>query len=286
MTAGQTTDAGARPRAVTESVWTEMPRGLSARLQELGGLSRRFLIVRRREKLDLTLTVLMPAFWLVFFGLAMGRVIDESTLGAPSYIAFALPAVVVMTAVTHGINGSLPLLWDRETGYLHVIMSMPIARGSMLGGCIVMQVVLGTFQVLFVIVVGRLAGVSIEAGAAGVVVILVAALLLIVSLTALFASIAYALPGFNLFVSLATVATLPLVLMSNAFVPLDQMPDWMSAVAHANPLTYATSAMRSVVLDGFDAGVVGDLAVVTAFSVVATGVGLWQFRRVTKERAP
>jgi len=260
--------------------------GLAAWLQEIGGLARRSFIQRRRERLDLAITIALPGLWLVFFGLGMGRITDARLLGTNDYLTFALPAIIVMTVVSSGIAGSMPLLWDRETGYLQRLMSMPIARSSVLVSRFVLQVALGTLQMLVVITIGLAAGAQVKAGVLGIVVILASGAMLIVALTALFGALAYALSGHSTFLSFATVATFPLLLTSNAFVPLARMPDPMRPVAQINPLTYAIDAMRTSAQNGLTVRVGVSLLVVALFSSAATAIGIWQFRRVTNERAP
>ena len=58
-----------------------------------------------------------------------------------------------------------------------------------------------------------------------------------------------------------------LLVVGGAFVPLDAMPTWMNVIARLNPLTYGISAMRSLVVGGWEASVAGNLAVLAAFAV-------------------
>jgi ABC-2 type transport system permease protein len=47
------------------------------------------------------------------------------------------------------------------------------------------------------------------------------------------------------FVSLITT---PLMFASNTFFPTSMMPTWMQIIAHANPLTYLTDAIRQLTI--------------------------------------
>jgi ABC-2 type transport system permease protein len=263
------------------------PHGLDARVQELAGLVRRWLLLRRRERFDLFLTLLLPVLWLLFFGLGVGRIADRSVLGeSRRYVDFVLPAVVVMTAVSSGISGAVPLLWDKETGVLQRLMSMPIARGAVLTSRYLVQVALGVAQTLLVLGIGRALGVHVEAGFVGVLVVVVTCSLLIVALTSVFCALAYGLPGHGAFFPVATATTFPLVLTSNAFVPLSSMPDWMEPIARVNPITHAISPMRTVLGEGLAWDVLTSLAIVAGFAAVCLAAGVLVFRHVTDERAP
>jgi ABC-2 type transport system permease protein len=261
-------------RATARGQWT----------QEVMALARRWWIELLRERLNLALTVAQPAIWLVFFGAGVERAIDPEVVGTDDYVGFMLAGIVTFTIVGNGVSGAMPLLWDKETGYLDRLMSMPIARSSVIVSRFVFQVVQQSAQILLVVVVALVLGVRIAAGPLGLLVILVAAALLTMSVTAAFSALAYAVPQHGTFFAIAGFVTLPLLFMSNAFVPLDAMPGWMAAVARLNPLTYAIEAMRTLVVDGFRPGVWWSLAVLALVAALCLAAGTQQFRRQTGER--
>ena len=252
--------------------------------QEVMALARRWYILLVRERLNLVFSVAQPAIWLLFFGSAVGRAVDQDVIGTTDEVAFMLPGIIAFTVVGNGVSGAMPLLWDKETGYLDHLMSMPIARSSVIVSRFLFQMGVGTAQVLVVFVVALLMGVEVAAGPFGIVVVLVASALLTMAITAACSALAYAVPGHGTFFAITGFITLPLVFMSNAFVPLEAMPAWMEVVARVNPLTYAIEAMRVLVLDGWRAAVAASLAVLTASAAVCLWVGTQQFRRHTGER--
>ena len=198
-----------------------------------------------RERLNLVFSILQPAIWLVFFGSGVGRAVDKDVIGTDDYIGFMLPGIIAFTVVGNGVSGAMPLLWDKEQGYLDKLMSMPIARSSVIVSRFVFQLGLGigADAARARRRAGRWACASRRASA-GVVVILVAAGLLTLALTSVFVRAGVRVPGHGTFFAITGFVTLPLLFMSNAFVPLDAMPAWMEVVARLNPLTYAIGAMR------------------------------------------
>jgi ABC-2 type transport system permease protein len=237
-----------------------------------------------RERLNLVFTILQPAIWLLFFGSAVGRAVDEDVIGTSDYVAFMLPGIIAFTVVGNGVSGAMPLMWDKEQGYLDKLMSMPIARSSVIVSRFVFQLGLASAQTVLVVLVALAMGVEIAAGPLGVVAMLVAAGLLTMALTSLFVALAYYVPGHGTFFAITGFVTMPLLFMSNAFVPLDAMPAWMEVIARANPLTYAIESMRLLVIDGWEAGVAGSLAVLAVAAVACLGIGTQQFARQTGER--
>jgi ABC-2 type transport system permease protein len=252
--------------------------------QEVMALARRWYILTIRERLNLVFSIAQPAIWLLFFGSSLGRGVDKQVIGTNDYIGFMLPGIIAFTVVGNSVSGAMPLLWDKENGYLDKLMSMPIARSSMIVSRFVFQLGLGSVQTVLVLLVAFAMGVRIEAGVGGLVVILLAAGLLTMAFTAVFVALAYWVPGHGTFFAITGFITLPLLFMSNAFVPLDAMPAWMGAIARLNPLTYAIGAMRTPVLDGWSGGVAGSLAMLALFSAVCLALGAYEFGRETGER--
>ncbi|MBA3628523.1 MAG: ABC transporter permease [Actinobacteria bacterium] len=252
--------------------------------QEVLALARRWWIELLRERLNLVFSLAQPAIWLVFFGAGVERAIDTEVIGTDDYIGFMLAGIVTFTIVGNGVSGAMPLLWDKETGYLDRLMSMPIARSSVIVSRFVFQVVQQSAQILLVVSVALVLGVRIATGPLGLLVILLTAALLTMSVTAAFSALAYAVPQHGTFFAVAGFVSLPLLFMSNAFVPLGAMPAWMEVVARLNPLTYAIEAMRTLVLDGWEPRVAASLAVLALAGVVCLALGTWQFRKQTGER--
>jgi ABC-2 type transport system permease protein len=256
----------------------------AAWVQEVQALTRRWFILLHRERLNLIFTLIQPAIWLAFFGTAMGRAVDKQVIGTPDYIGFVLPGIIAFTVVGNGVAGAMPLLWDKETGYLDKLMSMPIGRSSVIVSRFLYQIVLCVGQVILVLGVAALMGVRLAAGVLGLAVILGATALLTIAVIAAFVALAYAVPGHGTFFAITGFITMPLLFISNAFVPLHAMPVWMGIVARLNPVTYAIEAMRIVVIQGWTGDIVTSLLVLALVAAACLAVGTYQFRRQTGER--
>jgi ABC-2 type transport system permease protein len=250
-------------------------------VQEVASLSRRWYLQLIRDRLNLIFSLTQPAFWLIFFGGAMGRAVDTDVIGTTNYVGFMLAGIIAFTVVTNAMTGAMPLLWDKETGYLDKLLSMPMARSSLIVSRFLFQFGLGTAQVLLVFVVATATSVDIAAGVGGAVVILIVAGLLSMAFSAVFTALAFRVPTHGTFFAITGFVTLPLVFMSNAFVPIDAMPDWMAVFARLNPLSYAVDATRILILDGWGPGVAGSMAILGVFAAVCLGLATFEFRRHT-----
>lgn len=275
-------EAVRRDRSVAgEASWSG---GRSQWMQEVLALSRRWYLQLIRDRLNLIFSLTQPAIWLAFFGSAMGRAIDSNVIGTTNYIGFMLPGVIAFTVVTNAVSGAMPLLWDKEVGYLDKVLAMPIARSSLVVSRFVFQFGLGTAQVILVFIVAVAIAVNVAAGVLGAVAILAISGLLSMSLTALFTALAYRVPTHGTFFAVAGFVTLPLVFLSNAFVPLDAMPGWMRIIAQLNPLTYAIEAMRALVLEGWGGDVAPSFGALIVFAVGSLALATFEFVRHTGER--
>ena len=250
-------------------------------VQEVASLSRRWYLQLIRDRLNLVFSLTQPAFWLIFFGGAMGRAVDTDVIGTTNYVGFMLAGIIAFTVVTNAMTGAMPLLWDKETGYLDKLLSMPMARSSLIVSRFLFQFGLGTAQVLLVFVVATATSVDIAAGVGGAIVILVVAGLLSMAFSAVFTALAFRVPTHGTFFAITGFVTLPLVFMSNAFVPIEAMPGWMAAFARLNPLSYAVDAIRILILDGWAPGVAGAMTILGVFAAACLGVATFEFRRHT-----
>ncbi|MFI6503378.1 ABC transporter permease [Nonomuraea typhae] len=252
--------------------------------QEVLALSRRWLLMTLRERLNLLFSVLQPAVWLVFFAGSLGGAMDAAVVGTPDYLAFAVPGIIAFTVVGNGVTAAMPLLFDKETGYLDKLMSMPIRRSSLIVSRFVFQMGMNSAQVLVILLVAVFLGVRPATGLPGVLAILLASALLTLAMTAAAMALACAVPSHGTFFAVTGFASLPLLFMSNAFVPLTAMPGWMQVVAQVNPLTYAIEAMRLLMLRGWTGGLPVALAALLVAAALLLALGAWQFGRQTSER--
>lgn len=277
-----TTDQAVRSRTLARPVGASS--GTRDYIQEVQALAKRWWIELRRDRLNLIFNLVQPAVWMVFFGIGVGRTVDKGVIGTNDYIGFMLPGLIAFTVVGSGVSSAMPLMWDKETGYLDKLMSMPIARSTVIVSRFVFQVCLNSAQVLIMLAVALVLDVRVATNVPGVLVILLVGGLLTLAFTAGFAALAYRVANHGTFFAVTGFITLPLLFMSNAFVPLHAMPGWMEVVARMNPLTYAITAMRTLVLDGWETSLISPLLVLAAFAAAGLTIGTAEFRRLTGER--
>ena len=220
-------------------------------IQETNAQFRRWMIHLKREPFSLAFNLLNPIILLIFMGGAFQGLARNSV--GEDYRSYLLPGILALTAFGNSMGGGIPLLFDRENGFLLRLMSAPISRASILVSRFLAVNLSTLLQCLLILVLGILFGVRIAAGIGGVAALLATGLLLGFGVTAISLMLAFVLKNHGDFFAIMGITALPLTFLSSAFVPLDSLPTWMRLVARINPMTYAIDAMRSLILTGWDA---------------------------------
>jgi ABC-2 type transport system permease protein len=219
-------------------------------------------------------TLFIPLFFLVVNIGQVSKTFPSSTpfLRGQGYAAFQLP-VSLMFAVATATSG-LALVTEIDGGYFDKLLVAPIRRSSMIFGRLMADLVRGIAASALVLLVGIALGVHIRSGVLGAVVI--------VLLSALF-GVAYA--GFGILVALRTrnvqatqssfLLFFPALFLTPNFVPFDRLSSVMETLARINPISYVIVGLRSLVIDGWDAGKIGVcILVIVALGVVLTALSL------------
>jgi ABC-2 type transport system permease protein len=210
----------------------------------------RWLIHLRREPYSMAFNLVQPVILLVFMGGAFQRV--GEAVGAGDYRTYLLPGVLGLTIFGNSMAGGIPLLFDRENGFLERLMTTPIARASILLGRFCAVHINTVIQCLILLGLGFLFGIRIATGLPGVVALLLIGLALGFGITIISLILPFVLESHGSFFAIVGVTTLPLTFLSSAFVPLASLPSWMRLLAWANPMTYAIDGMRALILVGWD----------------------------------
>jgi ABC-2 type transport system permease protein len=213
--------------------------------QETLALTRRLFLQLFRRPSTLVAGVLQPLIWLVLFGALFAKAPDGLLPGGGSYGRFLGAGVIVFTAFSAALNAGLPVMFDREFGFLNRLLVAPLrSRSSIVLASVLYITSLSLVQSLAIVATAALLGYGWP-GAAGLVLVMITLLLLVFAVTALSLGLAFALPGHIELIAVIFVANLPLLFASTALAPLSFMPAWLGWLAALNPLTFAIEPIRS-----------------------------------------
>ena len=94
--------------------------------QETLALTKRLFVQLQRRPSTLVAGVLQPLIWLVLFGALFANAPDGLIPGGVSYGRFLGAGVIVFTAFSAALNAGLPVMFDREFGFLNRLLVAPL----------------------------------------------------------------------------------------------------------------------------------------------------------------
>jgi len=216
--------------------------------QETVALTRRLFIQLQRRPSTLIAGIIQPLMWLVLFGALFENAPQGLFGNQVSYGQFLGAGVIVFTAFGGALNAGLPVMFDREFGFLNRLLVAPlVSRFSIVAASAIFITTLSLIQTIAIVVMGALLGSGLP-NALGLALVGLIVLLLVLGVTAISLGLAFSLPGHIELIAVIFVTNLPLLFASTALVPLSFMPQWLQVVATLNPLSYAIEPIRYVYL--------------------------------------
>ena len=212
--------------------------------QETLALTKRLFIQLQRRPTTLVAGIIQPLMWLILFG-ALFENVPEGMFGeSQNYAQFLGAGVIVFTAFSGALNAGLPVMFDREFGFLNRLLVAPLAsRFSIVFACAIYIVTLSLIQTSVIVAAGAFLGAGLP-GLAGLLAIATIVFFLVLGVTGLSLGLAFSLPGHVELIAAIFVTNLPLLFASTALAPLSFMPQWLAWVATLNPLSYAIEPIR------------------------------------------
>jgi ABC-2 type transport system permease protein len=229
--------------------------------QETMAQLARWMARLRREPFNLVFTLTQPVIFLVFFSSMFQRV-KWAGYEDVNYRTFALAGIIAFAAFGNALAGGIPLLFDKENGFLTRLLSAPITRSSILVSRFLFVSFVTALQVLIIIGLALVMGATISTGVAGVLALVVISSLLGFGVTILSLALAFSLPSHGTFFALVGTVGVPIVFLSSALAPPEAMPGWMQVVVRLNPISYAVDGMREITIRGFDFAHLGWISLV------------------------
>ena len=288
------------------------------RFHGLWALTNRELKKWYKAPLIFVISILQPILWMGLFGNAMnisaiftGTTISPPQINPPltlqqlqqlgsyllglqssimknafntnDYFSFMSVGMIAFTALFTTMFSGMSIVWDRRLGFLNKALSTPVSRAVIIFSKVLSATLRSMFQAGIIIVVGLMLGLQLGASFTllnllGVFAIL---FLICVGLSSLFIAVSLRSTRMETPMAIVNLINLPLMFASNAFFPINLMPDWLQAIAKFNPLTYTTDAVRQLLIFNTDYALLAtDFTYVGIFAVIAATIGIvlsWRF---------
>jgi ABC-2 type transport system permease protein len=216
-----------RPRGVVHDTWV---------------IARRGLVHMRRQPEQLSDATIQPIMFVLLFAYVFGGAIDVP--GGGSYREFLMGGIFAQTIVFVAFGVALSLANDRKNQAVDRFRSLPIAKGAVLGGHAVANLLKSLLPIAIMSVCGLIIGWRIRNGildAVGGYLLLVGFAFAMIWVGVLMGSIVKTPEGVT---GVAFTVLFPVTFIASTFVPTETMPGFLRTVAEWNPVTALADAVR------------------------------------------
>ena len=182
---------------------------------------------------------------------------------------FMYPGVVAMTVVMTSLFSGLSVVWDREFGFLKELLVAPLSRSGIVLGKAAGASLVALAQTAVRLLPARAFGIT--PGPLTLAMLLVAVAELSLAVAGLGILVASRMRSQQSFQVVMQLLLFPLLFLSGAFFPVNNLPAWLGFVVRCNPVTYGIDAIRQLLLGAAVAASDGGrvaLAGVTSFGRV------------------
>lgn len=255
-----------------------------------GGILRREVLRFARQRERFLAALVRPLVWLFIFAAGFRSVLGLSiTPPYKTYILYEIyvtPGLCGMILLFAGMQSSLSMVYDRETGAMRSLLVSPFPRWFLLGSRLVAAVMVAVMQVYAFLLIAWIWG--IRPPLVGFVAVLPALVLAGVMLGALGLLISSAIRQLENFAGVMNFVIFPMFFASSALYPLWRMKESSLLLYHIcriNPFTHAVELVRFALygqLSMLSLAVTAGCAVVFFAATVVMydpAKGLWRGKR-------
>ncbi|WP_088012638.1 ABC transporter permease [Gottfriedia acidiceleris] len=210
-------------------------------------MAYRGLLKIKRTPEQLFDVTLQPIIFTLMFTYIFGGAISGDV---KSYLPVIIPGILVQTVITTSIVTGVQLREDMDKGVFDRFKSLPIARIAPLAGALLADTIRYTIATVLTFTMGYIMGYRPDGGLGFVV---LAGLLVIVcswAMSWIFAFFGVIARTASSVQGISMLALFPLTFLSNAFVPVDTMPNWLQWFVKINPVSHLITAVRNLTNSG------------------------------------
>ena len=187
--------------------------------------------------------IFQPIIFVLLFAFIFGGAIPVSD---GSYREYLMAGIFVQTLAFNSASTTVGLAEDMQKGVIDRFRSLPMASSAVLLGRTTADIVRGLITLTVLVVTGLLVGWSINDGFANFVLAIFLLVLFGFALSWIGAWIGLYMPSTEVANTAGIVWLFPATFLSNAFVPIESLPNWLQPVAEWNPMSSVVLACREL----------------------------------------
>jgi len=231
-------------------------------LQALRAIVLRELIRFAGQKGRLVSALMRPVLWLAVFAAGFRNVFGVAIVEPYDtyipYDVYIAPGLIGMVMLFNGMQSSLAMVHDRETGVMRLLLTAPLPRAWLLLAKLLATGLLSLVQVLAFVAIAALLDTTLPLQAAPLLHALVATLAGALMLAALGLLLSVHVRQLENFAGTMNFVIFPMYFLSTALYPLWKLEEsgatWVWRAAQFNPFTHAVEWIRFA-LYGKDPGI-------------------------------
>jgi ABC-2 type transport system permease protein len=221
-------------------------------LPQVGAIARRSIVRTARQPASAIPPLIFPVALMAVNAGGLRSSTDLPGFPTDSFLAFALAVPFIQGALFSTMNAGTDLARDVQTGFINRLSLTALRDWAFLVGQLSGVVALGVVQALFYLAVGLAAGVHFASGPAGVLVLLVYAVIVSLSFGALGAFLALRTGSGESIQALFPVLFV-FLFISSMNAPRNLIGvGWFKTAATLNPVSYMIECVRSLIIVGWD----------------------------------
>jgi ABC transporter DrrB family efflux protein len=188
--------------------------------------------------------VLQSIMFVLLFVVVFGGAIPIP--GGGSYTDYFMPGIFVQTMAFASATTAIGMTEDISRGIIDRFRSLPMARSAVLTGRSISDIVYNAGILVVLMITGLLVGWRVDTTIGPFLfgVVLLIAFAFVMSWIGIWLGLM--VPTVEVAQQVVFIVIFPLTFISNVFVPVETLPDWLQPIAEWNPISTLTAAVREL----------------------------------------
>jgi ABC-2 type transport system permease protein len=188
--------------------------------------------------------ILQSIMFVVLFAFVFGGAIPLP--GGGNYNEFLMPGIFAQTIVFASATTAIGMADDISKGIIDRFRSLPMARSAVLTGRTVSDVVYNAGILVVLMVSGLFVGWTVRTGVPELVYGFLLMLAFVFAMAWIGVWLGLSVPSVEVAQQVVFTVLFPLTFVSNVFVPVETMPEWLQPFAEWNPTSTLTASLRQL----------------------------------------
>jgi ABC-2 type transport system permease protein len=204
-------------------------------------IARRNVIKIKRVPELLVFTLISPIMFILLFAYVFGSAIDvEGT----DYREFLIGGIFAQTVIFGATITGAGLAEDVQKGVMDRFRSLPMSRSAVLVGRTASDVIINVITLVVMALTGLVVGWRIRDGVPRAILGFLVILAFAYAISWVMAWIGLLVPSVEVIQNASFLFVFPITFVANTFVPTDDLPTVLKAIANWNPVSAVTQAGR------------------------------------------